>query len=94
MNRDGCIVFGRAESTRFQHQRRREPGLRRASKSLASGFRKLGPLVVVALLVACDVIAPPPVGRIAGRVIIEGQGVAGVTVSLRGGLLHDERRRW
>ena len=49
------------------------------------GFRRLGPLVVVGLLVACDVITPPPVGRIEGRVIIGGQGVAGVTVSLGGG---------
>ena len=61
------------------------PGSARPNERPRIGFRRLGPLVVVTLLAACDVISPPPVGRIAGRVIIEGQGVAGVTVSLSGG---------
>ena len=48
-------------------------------------FLRLGSLACLTLSFACGVLNPPPVGSIAGRVIIEGQGVAGVTVSLGGG---------
>ena len=46
---------------------------------------RLMPLMTLIFVDACGVVAPTPVGSIAGQVIIEGEGVGGVAVVLSNG---------
>ena len=46
---------------------------------------RLMPLVTLLFVDACAVVTPTPVGSIAGQIVIEGEGIAGVAVALSNG---------
>jgi hypothetical protein len=43
------------------------------------------PMVALLFVDACGVVTPTPVGSVAGQVVIEGEGIGGVTVDLSNG---------